>query len=184
MEEKRGKKGLVSILVILFLIVLALIAGAMMMSVYPWIYHTRIEISSPFTEQDKSDLCTCFDITVDESAEFISFKYSEDFRETHMQLRIILKDRSKLSSVLSNYSASDSVEYDSSLSELKKQYSFYVSYSHSDNFRMHAFVYTDLMNTILYFYSDRFISNQTYTLMREYIDRQIVLGNYDKLDKA
>ncbi|MBQ9557732.1 MAG: hypothetical protein IJU94_03905 [Clostridia bacterium] len=168
MAEKRSKAGIISWIAVA-LIIAALAAFCVWLFLSPWVYHRDMVITS-FSAQDKNDLCACFGITVDDSAEFLRFEYHESFRETTYHMQIKVNSPAQARKTLSNYSKRDGQE--------KKSLSG--KYFHTDEYRIGASVSAEKYYVIINFNADRFLSTETYNLMRGYTDRQIAASNYDE----
>ena len=177
MAEKRSKAGIIAWIAVA-LIIAALAAFCVWWFLSPWVYHRDMVITS-FSAPDKNDLCACFDITVDDSVEFLKFKYSDNFRGTASHLLIKVKSSTQAKNILSNYSEEERA-YHSFLFGITEKYALSGTYHHSDNFHIDASLFAGEDHVIIYFFADGFLSTETCDLMRGYTDRQIAASNYDE----
>lgn len=136
---------------------------------------TGIKIFS-FTTEEKSDLCSYFDIMSENSIAIDWIEYREGLKNTNVKLQIRVKDRMQLKSVLSNYVVSKD-KY-SSLGvgiDVSEQFELSEQYLNSNDEHVEVFVFTNKKEILLLFLSDR-----TNASLKEYIYKQIDADNFEK----
>ncbi len=133
-----------------------------------------------FTAENKSEISSYFDITADDTLEFVSLEYISGLKDTSIELQIKFKDKTKINEILSNYLISKDV-YSSLGFEAKFSDEYELSeeqYVNLQNSNKRALIVANGEDCILLLLSDRTTDNS----IREYAYNQVKLKNFEKLN--
>lgn len=168
------------ILIVISLVILLLL-GIVIKGVYSYLQRygdleKGITISS-FTQEDKNNLCKCFDIANNNSVTFHSLEYRVGLKNPNVDLQIKSENLKQLEDMLTNYEVrTDNVKYYWP-PEISEQFYIYEQYENIKDRNIKAFLFTSFTNEekLLLISSDR--SNAS---LNRYIHKQMDDDNYEK----
>ena len=179
MVQKRRKLILVLICAIAVVLTVLVINALVSYIETNSILEKGIKITS-FTAENKSEISSYFDITANDTLEFVSLEYRENLKDICTELQIKLVDKTKVSEILLNYSISEEV-YSPLSFEGKFSEDYELSseqYVNSKNSHMRAYTFSNGENIILLILCDR----ETDYSLKEYVYNQVKVKNFEKLN--
>lgn len=179
MVSKRKKFILVLISVIAVIFTVLAVNSLLSYMKINYILDKGIKISS-FSAENRNKICSYFDITANDTLEFVSLEYRKNLKDICTELQIKLVDKTKVSEILLNYSISEEVysplSFEGKFSEDYELLS--EQYVNSKNSHMRAYTFSNGENIILLILCDR----ETDYSLKEYVYNQVKVKNFEKLN--